>query len=85
MDVNGRLYFGDDEEVLYCYDANGNPIWRLKLGAPINVSPALMLDSAGDPILVVAVSNRYRVAIQRQPIPPTGGTIGVGAIGGGAQ
>ncbi|GBC90501.1 MAG: PQQ-binding-like beta-propeller repeat protein [Fimbriimonadales bacterium] len=86
VDVNGRLYFGDDRGFLYCYDANGNQIWRLSFGAPINVSPALMLDSAGDPILVVAVSNRYLVAIQqRQPIPPTGGTIGVGAIGGGAQ
>lgn len=86
VDVDGRLYFGDERGFLYCYDANGNQVWRLNFGAAINVSPALMLDSDGDPILVVAVSNRYLVAIQqRPPIPPVGGSIGVGRVGGGAQ
>lgn len=93
VDAQGRLYFGDERGFLYCYDSNGNQIWRLAFGAAINVSPVLMSIPDGpdpdlnpDTVLVVAVSNRYLICIQqRVPPSPVGGTIGTGQIGSGAQ
>lgn len=93
VDASGRLYFGDERGFLYCYNPNGTLLWRLYFGAAINVSPSLMLSPDGpdpggapDEILVVAVSNRYLIALQQfVPPSPVGGAIGAGTIGGGAQ
>ena len=86
VDVRGRLYFGDERGFLYCYDSDGNQIWRLAFGAPINVSPVLMSIPNGPTVLVVAVSNRYLICIQQQQrVPPSPGPIGAGQVDCGAQ
>jgi outer membrane protein assembly factor BamB len=72
-DVNGvaifnqQLYFGNDNNMFYCYDFDGDEIWSRKTGGDVEGAPSLSdLNSDGFPDVVFSTEAGELYALNGQ-------------------